>query len=82
MTDIFKVVRDLIDSRSDVLVGNVVNVHGEVCDDCIQSLKALDALEPSLLELIDVCLASGIKCKALNEVIELINGAPEVDWIE
>jgi hypothetical protein len=82
MTDIFKVVRDLIDSRSDVLVGDVVNIHGEVYDDCIQSLKALDALEPSLLELIDVCLANSIKCKALDEVIELINGAPEVDWIE
>jgi hypothetical protein len=82
MTDIFKVVRDLIESRSDVLSGNAVNNNGELYGDCVESLKALDTLEPSLLELIDVCLASGIKCKALDEVIELINGAPEVDWIQ
>jgi len=82
MTDIFKVVRDLIDSRSNVLYGNAVNDGGELYGDCVESLKALDALEPSLLELIDVCLANGIKCKALDEVVELINGAPEVDWIE
>ena len=82
MTDIFKVVRDLIDNRSDVMSSRAVNIRGEFYDDCVQSLKALDTLEPSLLELIDVCLASGIKCKALDEVIELINGAPEVDWIE
>jgi hypothetical protein len=82
MTDIFKVVRDLIDSRFNVLSGNAVNDGGELYGDSVESLKALDALEPSLLELIDVCLANGIMCKALGEVIELVNGAPEVDWIE
>ena len=70
--DIFRTVRELLDSRGDVLIGNAVNINGRLYDDSAENLHALRMLEPSLIELVRICVDSGLKCTALDEVIELI----------
>jgi hypothetical protein len=70
--DIFKTVRDLLDSRVDVSRGNAVAIYGELYQDSVENLHALRMLEPSLIELVRICVDSGLKCTALDEVIELI----------
>lgn len=72
MTDIFRVTRDLIDSRHDILTGNAVDVDGALYVDSIISLNALRTLELSLIELVRECVALNHDSKALREVIELI----------
>jgi hypothetical protein len=70
--DIFKTVRDLIDSRDDVLAGSAVNSQGALYDDSAANLNALRMLEPSLRELVDLCARGGIEWRCLDEVIALI----------
>ena len=70
--DIFRTVRDLLDSRDDVILGNAVGVEGGLYSDSAENLHALQMLEPSLIELVRICVDSGLKCTALDEVIELI----------
>jgi hypothetical protein len=72
MNNIFKTVNDLIDSRDCVLAGNAVQMNGALYADSVENLNALRMLEPSLLEFISLCVASGMKSKALDEIIELI----------
>jgi hypothetical protein len=70
--DIFRTVRELLDTGSDVLTGNAVDSMGRLYDDSVENLHALQMLEPSLIELVRICVDSGLKCTALDEVIELI----------
>lgn len=70
--DIFRTVRELLDSRGDVLIGNAVNINGRLYDDSAENLHALQMLEPSLIELVRLCVNGGIEWKCLDEVIELI----------
>lgn len=70
--NIFKVVNSLIDSRDAVTFGNAVNTEGELYDDSVENLHALQMLEPSLVGLLADCRAAGLKSKALEEVAELI----------
>jgi len=74
--DIFRTVRELIASRHDVLYGNAVDANGALYDDSVESLNALRMLEPSLRELVSLCVNGGIEWECLNEVIELI-GEPQ-----
>ncbi len=72
MTDIFRTVRELLDSRECVLFGNAVDAEGALYDDSIENLNALRMLEPSLRELVRLCANGGIEWQCLDEVIELI----------
>ena len=70
--DIFRTVSELLDSRASVAFGNAVDMHGALYDDSVENLHALQMLEPSLRELVAICIAAGIEAKALDEIIELI----------
>ena len=70
--DIFRTVRELLDTGSDVLAGNAVDSMGRLYDDSVENLHALQMLEPSLIELVRLCVNGGIEWKCLDEVIELI----------
>ena len=70
--DIFRTVRELLDTGSDVLRGNAVDSMGRLYDDSVENLHALQMLEPSLIELVRLCVNGGIEWKCLDEVIELI----------
>lgn len=70
--DIFRTVSELFYSRDDVTLGNAVGSNGKLYDDSVENLHALHMLDPSLRELVRICVDSGLKCTALTEVIELI----------
>jgi hypothetical protein len=70
--DIFKPVRDLLDSRDNVTSGNAVHNSGCLYGEVVERLNALRMLEPSLIELIETCLSNGMASKALDEIIELM----------
>jgi hypothetical protein len=70
--DIFRTVRELLDSRYDVPMGNAVHIDGWLYDDAVENLNALRMLEPSLIELVRLCVNGGIEWQCLDEVIELI----------
>ena len=70
--DIFRTVRELLENRDCVLMGNAVNTEGKLYDDSVENLHALDMLEPSLIELVRLCVSAGVQSKALDEIIELI----------
>lgn len=70
--DIFRTVRELLESRDCVIMGNAVNNEGKLYDDSVENLHALDMLEPSLIELVRICVTAGMKSMALDEIIELI----------
>lgn len=70
--DIFKTVSELLDGRDAVTFSNAVHLDGSLYSDAVENLHALQMLEPSLIELVRICVDSGLKCTALTEVIELI----------
>lgn len=70
--DIFRTVNELLDSRGDVLIGNAVSIEGQLYGDSVDNLNALRMLEPSLRELVRLCVNGGIEWQCLDEVIELI----------
>lgn len=70
--DIFKTVRELIESRDCVLYGNAVDNGGALYSDSVENLNALRMLEPSLRELVRLCAEGGIEWQCLDEVIEII----------
>jgi hypothetical protein len=70
--DIFRTVRDLLDRRDGVTWSNAVHLHGHLYEDAVENLHALQMLEPSLIELVRLCVNGGIEWQCLEEVIELI----------
>jgi hypothetical protein len=70
--NIFRTVRELLESRSAVTLGNAVHTEGYLYDDSVENLHALDMMEPSLLELVRLCVSAGVQSKALDEIIELL----------
>ena len=70
--DIFRTVRELLYSRDCVIMGNAVNNEGKLYDDSVENLHALDMLEPSLIELVRICVTAKMQSMALDEVIELL----------
>lgn len=72
MPDIFRTVSELLDSHDCVLTGNAVDSEGKLYDDSVANLNALRMLEPSLRELVSLCVEGGIEWQCLEEVIELI----------
>lgn len=59
--DIFRTVRELLDSRSCVLNGNAVRSDGELYQDSVRNLNALRMMEPSLLELMEAAAEAGLE---------------------
>ena len=72
INDIFRPVRDLLDLRDYVMLSNAVDTEGKLYDDVVERFEALKMLEPSLRGLVEVCVASGMECAELYEVIGLI----------
>lgn len=70
--DIFRTVRELLDYRHDVMAGNAVGCDGALYDDSVENLNALRMMEPSLRELVRLCVNGGIEWKCLDEIIEMI----------
>jgi hypothetical protein len=70
--DIFRTVSDLLDSRDAVTWSNAVHLDGHLYEDAVENLQALHMLEPSLIQLVRECIASGMDSKALDEVIDLM----------
>ena len=48
MTDIFRTVRELLQSNKCVLMGNAVNNEGELYDDSVENLTAILAMKGML----------------------------------
>jgi len=70
--DIFRTVRELLDHRDGVTWSNAVHLDGHLYEDAVENLNALRMLEPSLIQLVRECIASGMESMALDEVIELV----------
>lgn len=71
--DIFRTVNELLDSRGCVLNGNAVASDGALYDDSVENLNALRMMEPSLRELIDIGIKSGLdEMKCFREVAECL----------
>lgn len=70
--DIFRTVRELLDSRECVLTCNAVRPDGQLYKDSVENLEALTRLEPSLRKLVSICVGAGLEWETLDEVIELI----------
>ena len=66
MTDIFRTVRELLQSNKCVLMGNAVNNDGELYDDSVENLTAILAMQDSYAEmlaaLVDIAAASAANC--------------------
>lgn len=43
--DIFRTVRELLESRDELLLGNAVNTEGRLYDDSVENLKAILAMQ-------------------------------------
>ena len=70
--NIFRTVRELLVNRDEVLMSNAVDTEGKLYEDSVENLHALDMLEPSLIGLVNQCLAEGMDCPELREVIDLL----------
>jgi hypothetical protein len=70
--DIFRTVTDLLEGRDAVTFSNAVHLDGSLYEDAVENLHALQMLEPSLRELVRLCVNGGIEWQCLDEVIELI----------
>lgn len=70
--NIFRTVNELLGSRECVLFGNAVDAEGALYDDSVENLNALRMLEPSLLELVHLCVNEGIEWHCLSEVVEIL----------
>ena len=66
MTDIFRTVRELLQSNKCVLMGNAVNNEGELYDDSVENLTAILAMQDSYKDLLaaleDIAAASAANC--------------------
>jgi hypothetical protein len=64
--DIFRTVRELLQSNKCVLMGNAVNNEGELYDDSVENLTAILAMQDSYAEmlaaLVDIAAASAANC--------------------
>jgi len=70
--DIFRTVRELLESRDCVLTGNAVDPNGVLYPDSITNLTALLKLEGPLRELASICVKGGFEWESLDAVLELI----------
>ena len=64
MNDIFRTVRELLESRDCVIMGNAVNNEGELYADSVENLTAILAMQDSYSEML----------AALNEYIDEFEG--------
>ena len=64
MNDIFRTVRELLENRDCVLMGNAVNNEGELYADSVENLTAILAMQDSYSEML----------AALNEYIDEFEG--------
>jgi hypothetical protein len=52
--DIFRTVRELLESSNELLLGNAVNNEGELYDDSVENLTAILAMQDSHSEMLAV----------------------------
>ena len=52
MNDIFRTVRELLENRDCVLMGNAVNTEGKLYDDSVENLTAILAMQDSHKDLL------------------------------
>jgi hypothetical protein len=71
-TNAFRTVRELIESSDAVTLGNAVHTEGYLYEDSMANLMTLRDLEPHIRELVDICVASGIECDALYQIIRIM----------
>lgn len=66
MTDIFRTVRELLQSNKCVLMGNAVNNEGELYADSVENLTAILAMQDNYKDLLaaleDIAAASAANC--------------------
>ena len=64
--DIFRTVRELLENRDCVLMGNAVNTEGKLYDDSVENLTAILAMQDSYKDLLaaleDITAASAANC--------------------
>jgi hypothetical protein len=71
--DIFRTVHDLLDSRNCVMSGGAVDMQGALYEDCVDNLRDLSMMEPSLFELLDACERAGLgELQCFREVAGLL----------
>jgi hypothetical protein len=71
--DIFRTVHDLLDSRNCVMSGGAVDMQGALYEDCVDNLRDLSMMEPSLFELLDACERAGLgDLQCFREVARLL----------
>jgi hypothetical protein len=58
--NVFRTVRELLDSSDCVTQGDAVMLDGSLYADSVANLQALRALEPALLELLNIALEAGM----------------------
>ena len=68
----FRTVQDLLTSSEAVTLGNAVHTEGYLYDDSMANLMTLRDLEPHIRELVDICVAAGIECDALYQIIRIM----------
>ena len=51
--DIFRTVRELLESSNEVLMGNAVNTEGKLYDDSVENLTAILAMKDSYSEMLE-----------------------------
>ena len=73
MSRIFYPVAWMLDARHRVQEGNAVRSDGALYGDSIVYLTALRRLQLPLEELVEICIAKGVECAALDEIIDLLN---------
>jgi hypothetical protein len=58
------------------MMSNAVDTEGRLYDDVVERFEALKMLEPSLIELVRLCVSAGVQSMALDEIIELLGWEP------
>ena len=77
-TDIFRTVRELIQSNKCVLMGNAVNNEGELYDDSVENLTAILAMQDSHNKMLAALEAFELWAGALANAGEMTPDA----WVE
>ena len=71
--DIFRTVHDLLDSRNCVMSGGAVDMQGALYENCVDNLRDLSMMDPSLFELLDACERAGLgELQCFREVAGLL----------
>lgn len=70
--DIFRTVRELLENRDDVLMGNAVNNDGKLYDDSVENLTAILAMKDRYSEML-AGLEAVLECVHNGNIYEAMN---------